>query len=53
MVWTGLPSNAGLMTVRCTILKPGVRGKETLLEADRKENWRAGFLRESVMLVER
>lgn len=53
MVWTGLPSNSVLMTVRCTILKPGVMGRETLLEAGRKENCIAGFLRESVMLVER
>lgn len=49
MVWAGLPSNPGLMTVRRTALKPGVRRRDTLLETGRKGNCRAGFLRESVI----
>lgn len=43
MVWTGLQSNTILKTTRYTILKPGVRKRETLLEAGRKENCQAGF----------
>lgn len=45
-------STAGLMTARRTIPELGVR-RQTLPEAGRKENCRAGFLRGSVMLVER
>ena len=53
MVGTGLHSNPELVTVRCTILKPGVRRRETPLEAGREENCRAAFLRGSAVRVER
>lgn len=52
MVWTGWHSHSGLITVREMILKPGVRSGEMLLEAGKKENYRAGFHRGSVMSVE-
>lgn len=38
--------------MRCAILQPGVRRREMLLEAGRKENYRANCLRRLVMLVE-